>query len=145
MSAFRYAVLHLKSCEIHNKRIQVFNTDGEFLPMIKINIPASPNAKFLFGETPATPPTTTDFAPGTPWALCITPGPTQYLYAIDSFPGRIYKRALDGKVVGMFGKSGRRLKEFAWGHDLACPSENEVYVADNANWRVQKLLLHPAK
>jgi hypothetical protein len=67
------------------------------------------------------------------------------LYSIASFPGRIFKIALDGKVVGMLRKSGRQLKEFAWGHGLACPSEDNVWVADNANWRVHKLLLHPAK
>jgi len=128
-----------------NARIQVFNTQGEFLRMIKINVPVPPDAKLLFGETPATPPTSGNFAPGAPWALCITPGQTQYLYAIDSFPGRIYKIATDGKVLGWLGKSGRQLKQFAWGHGLACPSENEIYVADNANWRMQKLLLHPAK
>jgi len=128
-----------------NARIQVFNASGEFLRMIKTYVPAPPGAKFLFGETPVPPPSSGDFAPGAPWALCITPGPTQYLYSIDAFPGRIYKIALDGKIVGMLGKSGRQLKEFAWGHGLACPSENNVWVADNANWRVQKLILHPAR
>ena len=29
--------------------------------------------------------------PGAPWAICITPGPNQVLYAADAFPGRIYK------------------------------------------------------
>jgi hypothetical protein len=28
---------------------------------------------------------------------------------------------------------------------LACPSEYEIYVAEPLNWRVQKLILHPAK
>jgi len=28
-------------------------------------------------------------------------------------------------------------------HEIACPSENEIYVAEILNWRVQKLLLHP--
>jgi hypothetical protein len=26
---------------------------------------------------------------------------------------------------------------------MACPSENELYVAEVLNWRVQKLLLRP--
>jgi len=26
---------------------------------------------------------------------------------------------------------------------MACPSENEIYVAELLNWRVQKLILHP--
>jgi hypothetical protein len=28
---------------------------------------------------------------------------------------------------------------------MPCPSENELYVAEVINWRVQKLLLHPEK
>ncbi len=35
--------------------------------------------------------------PGAPWAVCITPGPNQVLYASDAYPGRIYKLSLDGK------------------------------------------------
>jgi hypothetical protein len=26
---------------------------------------------------------------------------------------------------------------------MACPSENELYVAELLNWRAQKLILHP--
>ena len=28
---------------------------------------------------------------------------------------------------------------------MACPSENELYVAEILNWRVQKLILHPVQ
>jgi hypothetical protein len=28
---------------------------------------------------------------------------------------------------------------------MACPSENELYVAEILNWRVQKLILHPGQ
>ena len=128
-----------------NARIQVFDTNGEFLRIIKINVPGPPGSRLLFGNTPPIPPETGTMAPGAPWTICITPGSTQYLYSADAFPGRIYKLTLDGKVLGVFGKSGRQLKEFAWPHGLACPSENELCVADNANWRVQKLILHPMK
>lgn len=31
-----------------------------------------------------------------------------------------------------------------WIHELACPSENELYVAELLNWRIQKLVLHPS-
>ena len=81
--------------------------------------------------------------PGAPWALCITPPPNQVLYVSDAFPGRIYKLTLDGKVLGMFGRSGKQLKEFGWVHAIACPNENTLYVAEILNWRVQKLILHP--
>ncbi len=84
-------------------------------------------------------------APGAPWAVCITPGPHQVLYASDAFPGRIYKLSLEGKVLGVLGESGKQLKQFGWIHEIACPSENVLFVAELLNWRVQKLILHPAK
>jgi len=30
-------------------------------------------------------------------------------------------------------------------HGLACPSENELLVADMNNWRIQKVTLHPER
>src|SRR5436305_730015 len=60
----------------------------------------------------------------------------------DAFPGRIYKVSIpDGKVLGWFGKSGKQLKQFGWVHQIACPSENEIYVAEILNWRVQKIVI----
>jgi hypothetical protein len=35
------------------------------------------------------------------------------------------------------------MKQFGWIHGIACPSENELYVAELLNWRVQKLTLRP--
>jgi hypothetical protein len=83
--------------------------------------------------------------PGAPWTVCITPGPNQVLYASDAFPGRVYKISLDGKVLGKLGGTGRQLKQFGWIHEIACPSENEIYVGELINWRMQKLMLHPTK
>jgi hypothetical protein len=51
---------------------------------------------------------------------------------------------LDGKVVGVFGNMGHQLKQFGWVHEIACPSENEIYTAEILNWRVQKLILNGA-
>ncbi len=34
-------------------------------------------------------------------------------------------------------------KQFGWIHEIACPSENELWVAELLNWRVQKLVLKP--
>jgi hypothetical protein len=61
----------------------------------------------------------------------------------DAFPGRIYKLSLDGTVLGMLGKTGKQLKTFGWIHEIHCQSENELYVAEVLNWRVQKLVLRP--
>ena len=35
---------------------------------------------------------------------------------------------------------GRQPKQFGWVHEIACPSENEIYTAEILNWRVQKLI-----
>jgi hypothetical protein len=43
-------------------------------------------------------------------------------------------------VVGMYGGQGRLPGQFSWTHGLACPSENELYAADENNWRVQQLV-----
>jgi hypothetical protein len=67
------------------------------------------------------------------------------LYTSDAYPGRVYKLTLDGKVLGVLGQSGKQLKQFGWIHEIACPSENEIYVAELLNWRVQKLILHPGQ
>jgi streptogramin lyase len=126
-----------------NRRIQVFDGDGKFLRQFTIDVPADPNARLLLGirATPANP----TMGPGAPWAICITPGPNQFLYASDAFPGRIYKMNLDGKVLGVLGTAGKQLKQFGWIHEIACPSENTLFVAELLNWRIQKLTLHPAK
>ena len=77
--------------------------------------------------------------------MCITPGPSQTLYVSDAYPGRIYKLSLDGKVLGVLGESGKQLGQFGWVHEMACPSENVLYVAEILNWRIQKLILNPGE
>jgi NHL repeat len=124
-----------------NRRIQVFDGDGKFLREITIDLPVDPSARPAIGNKPTA--TTGTMAPGAPWAICITPAPNQVLYSSDGFPGRIYKLSLDGKVLGVFGKSGKQLGQFGWIHEMACPSENELYTAEILNWRVQKLVLEP--
>ena len=102
-----------------NYRIQVFDNDGKFLKQWN-NI-------------------------GAPWAICITPGPNQVLYTSDSVLGQIYKMDLDGNILGVFGKPGKQLGQFGWIHELSCSQENTLYAAELLNWRIQKLVLHPAK
>ena len=108
-----------------NRRIQVFDNDGNF------------KAQFL--------------NVGAPWAICITPGPHQYLYSSNSNgtasmeDGEIYKMELDGRILGKFGTAGKQLKEFGSVHEIDCRKENEIYVGEITNWRVQKLTLRPEK
>jgi len=107
-----------------NKRIQVFDRDGTFKTQF-LNV-------------------------GSPAAMCITPGAHQYLYSSNSNPpedidanGEIYKMELDGRIVGKFGKAGKLPKELGSVNAIDCRSENDLYVGELGNWRVQKLTLHP--
>jgi hypothetical protein len=127
-----------------NRRIQVFDGDGRFLRQIVIDVPFDPNTRPAIGNKPQLPITGNQaMAPGAPWAICITPPPNQVLYSSDGYPGRIYKLTLDGKILGVLGESGKQLKQFGWIHEIACPSENELFVGELLNWRVQKLVLSP--
>jgi DNA-binding beta-propeller fold protein YncE len=128
-----------------NRRIQVFDSEGNFLRTIMIDVPFDENARPAIGNKPdlKTYQQVLTFIPGAPWTICITPPPNEVLYASDAYPGRVYKLTLDGKVLGVLGQSGKQLKQFGWIHEIACPSENELYVAELLNWRVQKLILHP--
>jgi hypothetical protein len=123
-----------------NRRIQVFDTDGNFKRFIVLNVPYDKKRHPVLGNPSANPPDETQ-----PWTICITNTPTQYLYTSDQEPGRLYKLSLDGKILGMLGESGRDTGQFNWVHGLACPSEDVLYVADMNNWRVQKVTLHPER
>jgi hypothetical protein len=107
-----------------NKRIQVFDGDGNFKRQID--------------------------GIGTPGAICISAGPRQVLYSSNSNPpedidsnGEIYKVTLDGKITGKFGKAGKLPKEFGTVNAIDCRSENNLLVGEIGNWRVQRLALHP--
>lgn len=90
---------------------------------------------------------------GAPWAVCITPGPHQYLYSSNSFPdsnnydlaassGEIYKMELDGTVLGKFGAPGKQSGGFATVHEIDCRNPNELLISEITAWRVQKIILH---
>jgi len=124
-----------------NRRVQVFDTDGNFKRQFTVDVAPDFNTRAVNG---ATPPPGSINGVGAPNSLCIPPGNGNVLFLGEStWPGRVFKLTLEGKVIGVIGKSGRNLKQFSGAHALACPTENEIYVAESSNWRVQKLLLHP--
>jgi DNA-binding beta-propeller fold protein YncE len=104
-----------------NKRIQVFDGEGAFKSQIT-NV-------------------------GTPQAICVSGGSTQYLYSSNSNEpesmdrGEIYKVRLNGEVVGKFGKAGKLPKEFGMVNAIDCRTENDLWVGEVWNWRAQKLTL----
>jgi DNA-binding beta-propeller fold protein YncE len=104
-----------------NKRIQVFDAGGTF--------------KSEFGNV------------GTPLAMCMTRGSTQYLYISHAGDedgmedAAIYKVRLDGTVVGKFGTAGKLPKQFGLANSIDCRNEQELLIGEMTNWRVQKVTL----
>ena len=122
-----------------NRRVQVFDVTGKFIRQFVVDVPVPTKGKVTFG-VPTPDAKTGSQAPGAPDALCMTPGPNPVLFIGDLYPSRIYKVSLEGKVLGVYGNPGRNLGEFGWIHAIACPSEDEIYVGELINWRVQKLV-----
>jgi hypothetical protein len=124
-----------------NRRIQVFDTDGTFKKFIFQNVPYDKKHHPTLAAVPTNAPDES-----APWALCITKGSPQYMFSIDSEPGRLYKMTIpDGKIVGYLGLSGHEVGQFNWPHGLACIDDNTVLVADMNNWRVQKISIKGPK
>jgi DNA-binding beta-propeller fold protein YncE len=104
-----------------NNRIQVFDGEGTFKSQIT-NV-------------------------GTPQAICVSSGSTQYLYSSNSNDpesmdhGEIYKVRLNGQIVGKFGKAGKMPKDFGMVNAIDCRSENTLWVGEVWNWRAQKVTL----
>ena len=124
-----------------NRRIQVFDGEGAFLRQFTIDVPFNKEVNVMSGAMPGSGGNPLAVS-GAPWAICITPGANQVMFVADAVPGRIYKVTLDGKVLGVLGEAGKEPKQFGWVHEIACPSESELYVAELLNWRMQKLTLH---
>jgi hypothetical protein len=104
-----------------NKRIQVFDGDGTFKSQIT--------------------------GIGVPTTICISRGSHPYLYSSHTGDpygmddAAIYKLELDGRVIGKFGSAGKQSKEFGLVNSIDCRTDNELYVGELSNWRVQKLTL----
>jgi DNA-binding beta-propeller fold protein YncE len=78
-----------------------------------------------------------------PWGICISPPNAQgqqFLFSADA-GGKVYKTDLEGHLLGWFGSLGKRVGQFHWIHEMHCVSENELYVGEAQNWRVQKITL----
>jgi hypothetical protein len=135
-----------------NGRIQVFDNSGKFLRILNqaadVTLPKDINAIRQPPPPPAPgapPPANKTIAPGAPWAICITPpnkNGEQFLFSSDSYPGSIYKMKLDGTVLGTIGAAGKQLGHFGDIHEIACPNENLLYVGEELNWRVSKIVIH---
>lgn len=105
-----------------NGRIQVFDNDGVYKSSIRTG--------------------------GDPEAICISPGPHQYLFSSNSNPlndwdkgGEIVKLELNGAVAGRFGHVGKGPRDFGSVAAIDCRNPNALYVAEAGNWRVTRVSL----
>jgi DNA-binding beta-propeller fold protein YncE len=96
----------------NNQRIQVFDTDGNYLR-------ESHHA-------------------GTPCGLFISPD--QHMWLAHGHAGRVFKLDLAGNVLGAMGEQGKANGQFGEAHFIAASARGEIYVADTLNWRVQKFV-----
>ncbi len=93
-----------------NSRIQTFDTEG--------------NRKAVWN------------LPTAPWSLCLTNGPSPVMFV--GSVGRVYKMDLTGKILGAFGRSGRMPGTIDSIHQLACPDEKTLYLANLYASRLDK-------
>jgi DNA-binding beta-propeller fold protein YncE len=93
-----------------NSRIQTFDTEG--------------NRKAVWN------------LPTAPWSLCLTNGPNPVMFV--GSVGRVYKMDLTGKILGAFGRSGRMPGTIDSIHQLACPDEKTLYLANLYASRLDK-------
>ena len=95
-----------------NKRIQIFDADGNFLRQWT--------------------------HVGAPWGLEITPD--QHIYMSDGYANRVLKLDLEGKILGALGETGRDPGQFRLVHHIAIGNNEEIYATEIVNWRVQKFV-----
>lgn len=93
-----------------NRRIQIFDSEGNFLRQWSHL--------------------------GSPWGLYIIPEPA--IYMTDGYAGRLVKLDVEGNVLGTLGSPGKLRGHFSFPHHLAVDSNENIYVAEILNWRIQK-------
>ena len=97
-----------------NRRIQVYDTDLNFIKSIA-NV-------------------------GAPWSMCVSPGPTQYLFSGDG-NGKLYKLDMNGNLVGWAQTSAGHGQAGCLIHELHCESDTVVYKGDCSTWTVEKITI----
>ena len=96
-----------------NQRIQVFDPEGTWLRESK--------------------------HPGTPCGLCLCRD-RKHLMMAHGHTGKIMKLDLNGNVLAASGGQGKGPHRYGEAHFLALDRNENIYVADTLNWRVQKLV-----
>jgi hypothetical protein len=76
-----------------------------------------------------------------PWTLCVSPGPTQYLFSGDG-TGKLYKTDLEGNLLGWAQTSLGHGQAGCLIHELHCESDTVLYKGDCSTWTVEKITIN---
>ena len=96
-----------------NQRIQVFDADGNYIRESS--------------------------HPGTPCGLAMCHDNTHMMMA-HGHAGKIMKLDENGNVLGITGSQGKGPNQYGEAHYIALDNNEDIYVGDTLNWRVQKLV-----
>jgi hypothetical protein len=78
--------------------------------------------------------------PGLAFSICITKGPHPVMFA--GAIGKVYKLDMTtGKIIGQFGRNGRFPGTIDAIHQLACPDEKTLYLANLYSGRLDKWVM----
>jgi len=101
----------LYAADRENRRIQVYDLDGNFLK------------GWVYRGM----------------ACSLTLGADGNIYMTTGFDGQIVKLDRDGRILGVTGRPGNGQNEYGEAHDIAVSPSGDIYVADVVNRRLQKL------
>jgi len=96
-----------------NSRIQLFDLDGTYLETWEL--------------------------PGKPYCLAIDTN--DFIYVTLGKAPKILKLDPTGEFIGMFGSEGKGPGQFVMPHGIETGPDDEIYVAEPINWRVEKFVL----
>ena len=110
-------------CDRANNRIQVFRTDGTFVRELPVAAETRGN--------------------GSTWDVDLSPdGAQTFLHAADGTNNVVWTLLREsGRLLGSFGRSGRRAGELHWVHNLAVDSRGNIYTTEvDTGQRAQKFV-----
>ena len=96
-----------------NSRIQLFDLNGNYLETW--DLPEKP--------------------------YCLAIDKNDFIYVTLGKAPKILKLDSEGEVLGMFGSEGKGPGQFVMPHGIETGPDDEIYVAEPINWRVEKFIL----
>ncbi len=128
-----------------NRRIQVFDGEGNFLRAITIDVPFDHDARPAIGGKPDPEAKSGTFAPGAPWTVCITPPPNQWvLFTSDAYLVPSLQAVARRQGAGRARASRASSRSSSSWIPPRSPAHRSTRCTSPKllNWRVQKLILH---